>query len=192
MNDAHLQFLSSPQWAQMLKSDLLPWVLGVGDLGDDVLEIGPGPGLTTDLLRERVARVTAIEIDADLARQLTTRLDGTNVRVIHADATAAGLPDEQFSAATCFSMLHHMPSYDAQARLFAEVHRMLRPEGILVGVDSLDLEPIRQGHVGDTFNPVDPDELPRRLVDVGFRGVRVERGEYQLRFSAGKGETRPT
>ena len=50
MNDAHLQFLASPEWAQMLETELLPWLLESADLGDDVLEVGPGPGLTTDQL----------------------------------------------------------------------------------------------------------------------------------------------
>ena len=31
------------------------------------MEIGPGPGLTTDLLRQRVPRLTAVEADATLA-----------------------------------------------------------------------------------------------------------------------------
>ena len=53
MNEFHLQMLASPMWAEMLQRDLLPWVDSVADLGDDVLEVGPGPGLTTDLLRER-------------------------------------------------------------------------------------------------------------------------------------------
>ena len=38
----------------LLKEYLLPFAFGnrsYGDLGDDVLEIGPGPGLTTDLIR---------------------------------------------------------------------------------------------------------------------------------------------
>src|SRR5437588_12702690 len=114
MNETHLAFLSSSEWAQMLETDLLPWIRATADLGDDVLEIGPGPGLTTDLLRARVARVTAVELDDDLASKLTERLAGTNVDVIHADATASGLPGDRFSTATCFSMLHHMPAPDLQ------------------------------------------------------------------------------
>jgi len=34
---------------------------------DDVSEIGPGPGFTTDVLRQRVAHLTAVEIDDVLA-----------------------------------------------------------------------------------------------------------------------------
>jgi len=129
MNESHLKFLASPEWAQMLETDLLPWVLSVGDLGDEVLEIGPGPGLTADLLRQRVRAITAIELDVELATALAERLAGTNVVVVCTDATDTGLPDNRFSAATSFSMLHHMPISAHQDRLFAEVHRVLQPGG---------------------------------------------------------------
>ena len=186
MNEMHLRFLASPEWKAMLESDLLPWVCQVADLGDDVLEIGPGPGLTTDLLRERAAKVTAVELDDALAAGLAARLAGSNVDVVQADATATGLPSDRFSAATCFSMLHHMPSAAIQDRLFAEVHRMLRRGGVFIGVDSIDSEGIRMGHVDDVFVPVDPATLPSRLEAVGFAEVRVEPGAYQFRFSARK------
>jgi SAM-dependent methyltransferase len=186
MNESHLQFLASPEWAQMLETDLLPWVLSVGDLGQDVLEIGPGPGLTTDLLRQRATAVTAVEIDVDLAEALAERLAGTNVTVVCADATDGDLPANRFSAVTCFSMLHHMPSPSLQDRLFAEIHRVLRPGGILVGVDGLDIQPIRDGHVDDTFVPVDPDTLADRFEGAGLTEPSVERGDYQVRFVARK------
>jgi SAM-dependent methyltransferase len=110
MNRSHLEFLASPSWAHMLESDLLPWVDAAGELGDDALEIGPGPGLTTDLLRDRIANLTAIEIDPALAEPLQKRLEGTNVEVICGDATVSGLASDRFSAVTSFSVLHHMPS----------------------------------------------------------------------------------
>lgn len=189
MNESHLQFLASPEWAAMLETDLLPWVEACGDLGDDVLEIGPGPGLTTDLLRARVARLTAVEVDADLAGRLRERLGGTNVEVVLADATEADLDAGRFSAATCFSMLHHMPSPGHQDRLFAAVHRALRPGGVFVGVDSRDLDLIRDAHVDDTFVPVDPDTLPARLASAGFDSPTVDVGDYQFRFVTRKGAT---
>jgi hypothetical protein len=54
MNERHLQLCASSEWAEYVRHTLLPWVLGSGDLGDRVLELGPGPGLTTDVLRQRV------------------------------------------------------------------------------------------------------------------------------------------
>ncbi|TMK89544.1 MAG: class I SAM-dependent methyltransferase [Actinobacteria bacterium] len=186
MNDLHLQFLASPDWAKMLETDLLPWILESGDLGDDVLEIGPGPGLSTDLLRSRAPRVTALELDDDLAAQLADRLAGTNVQVVHGDGTNSGLPSDRFTTATCFSMLHHMPEAQMQDQLFAEVHRVLRPGGQFVAVDSLDNDAIRAGHVDDTFVPVDPDTLGARLEAAGFEATEIDLGDYQFRFRTRK------
>jgi SAM-dependent methyltransferase len=184
MNKAHKEFLASPDWARMLETDLLPWLERVADLGDDVLEVGPGPGLTTDLLRQRAAKVTAVELDDELATALRQRLAGTNVDVVRADATNTGLEANRFSAAACFSMLHHVPSADLQDAVFAEVSRVLRPSGMFLGVDSLDVDLIRQFHSDDVFVPVNPDTLGDRLEAVGFSDVSVEVGEFELRFKA--------
>jgi len=186
MNEGHLRFLASTEWAQMLEADLLPWILGAADLGDDVLEVGPGPGLTTDLLRQRTAKLTAVEVDAELAAALAARLSGTNVEVVHGDAIDAGLSADRFSAAACFSTLHHIPSSDRQDRLFAELCRVLRPDGALICADAVDKEVIRQGHVDDVFVPVDPETLGARLEAAGFTNVCIDVGEYQMRFSATK------
>jgi SAM-dependent methyltransferase len=182
MNQSHLEFLSSPQWAAMLETDLLPWVEAAGDLGDDVLEIGPGPGLTTDLLRRRSSRLTAVEVDATLAAPLRERLAGTNVEVICRDATESGLESERFTGAACFAMLHHMESPTHQDRLFAEVNRVLRAGAIFVGTDSRDLDAIRAGHVDDVFVPIDPDTLADRLAIAGFVDTALDVGDYHFRF----------
>ena len=170
----------------MVETELLPWVEAAGDLGDEVLEIGPGPGVTTDLLRQRVQRVTAVEMDPSLGATLHERLAGTNVSVIVADATHAGLQTSHFSAAACFSVLHHMPSASDQDQLFAELHRVLRPGGIFVGQDSLDLEPIRLGHADDTFTPVDPEELGSRLAMAGFGETQTDILGFHFRFVSRK------
>jgi SAM-dependent methyltransferase len=184
VNDSHLQYLSSPEWAHTLATELLPWIEGVGDLGDEVLEIGPGPGLTTDLLRSQVQSLTAVEIDAALAEALAVRLAGTNVTVLHADAAHTDLPSSHFSTAVCFSALHHMPSQWHQDLVFAEVGRMLRPGGMFLGVDSLDIDLIRAAHADDTFVPIDPEELGARFARAGLIDTRVEPTEHQFRFSA--------
>jgi SAM-dependent methyltransferase len=186
VNESHLKFLASSEWAEILQTDLLPWLVAVADLGDHVLEIGPGPGLTTDLLRQRTARVTAVEVDASLAAALAERLSGTNVEVIHGDGTTTGLPADHFSAATCFAVLHHMAAPELQDRLFAELWRVLRPGGAFVGTDSRDIDIIRAGHEDDVFIPVDPETLGARLEAAGFTSVGLEIGDYQIRFTATK------
>jgi SAM-dependent methyltransferase len=136
--------------------------------------------------------VTAVEIDPELAAALAVRLAGSNVDVISADAARAGLPGDRFSAATCFSMLHHVPSAAEQDLLFAELHRVLRPGAALIGIDSADSERMRLGHVDDVFVPLDPQTLGARLERAGFTDVTITRaGEFplygdQIRFDARK------
>lgn len=186
MNQGHLTYLVSQAWRDELTERILPWVLADRDLGDRFLEIGPGPGLTTDVLRERVGHLTAVEIDDDLAAVLARRLEGTNVEVVHADATDLPLPDDHFSGAACLTMLHHVPSAELQDRLLAEACRVLRPGATFVGVDSVDSPVIRAGHADDIFVPVDPDTFGARLEAAGFGTVEIEVGDQRLRFAATK------
>lgn len=83
-------------------------------------------------------------------------------------------------------MLHHLPSVALQDKLFAEIGRVLRPGGLFVGVDSLDLDVIRDGHEGDTYVPVDPETLPSRLAAAGLVETRTDVGDYQFRFVSHK------
>lgn len=184
MNQAHLEFCSSLEWAGVVRDEIIPWVLRDLDLGDDVLEVGPGPGRTTEVLAGMVGRLSAAELDKDLASALAERLGPEGVDVANADATELPYEDGRFSSVLSFTMLHHLPSGDHQDRLFAEAARVLRPGGLFAGTDSIDSEPFRDLHVDDICNPIDPDALPARLEKAGFTGVQVDAREYGYRFRA--------
>lgn len=175
---------SSPEWARLVEDELLPWVLHGHDLGDDLLEVGPGPGLTTDVLRRHAAHVTAVELDTDLADQLAARMTGSNVEVVTGDATRLPFEAGRFSAAACLTMLHHIPSAALQDAALAELARVLRPGGVLLGSDGLDTPDRRRVHEGDIFVPVDPGTLADRLRDAGFADACVEVLGDRLRFAA--------
>ena len=162
----------------MLEEQILPPVLRDLDLGDDVIEIGPGPGFTTDVLRRRAAHVTAVELDDVLADRLSARLAGENVAVVHADATATGLESNRFTGAGSFNMLHHVPTADAQDAIFRELARVLRPGGLLVAADAVYSPDLLGFHEGDTYNPLDPDGLDDRLRAAGFEGVDIDLFEF--------------
>ena len=49
MNRGHRQLCASARWGRYIRDELVPWVVGERPLGGSVLEIGPGPGLTTDV-----------------------------------------------------------------------------------------------------------------------------------------------
>jgi 16S rRNA (adenine1518-N6/adenine1519-N6)-dimethyltransferase len=62
------------------------------DAADVVLEIGPGLGVLTDYLAERVALVHAVELDRTLATRLEERFGGRgNVRLLFGDALSLPL-----------------------------------------------------------------------------------------------------
>jgi ubiquinone/menaquinone biosynthesis C-methylase UbiE len=178
MNDEHLVFCASDEWRQAVQQWILPWALNDIDLGSDVIEVGAGPGLTTDELRAGVERLTAVELDAELAAALSERLAGTNVEVVQADATALPQESNRFSGAVSFTMLHHVPTPELQDRLFAELARVLAPAGVLVLSDSLASDELRAFHHDDTYNPIDPATLSARLEALGFDAIDVQTNEY--------------
>ena len=184
MNRVHRWYCRSGHWQRVVQDQLLPWVLGDADLGAEVLEIGPGPGLTTDLLRRRVTALTALEIDPRLATALRRRTAGSNVAVVGGDATAMPFPDAHFSGAVSCTMLHHVPSTTLQDRLLAEVRRVLRPGAWFVGSDSTPSLVFRLAHVFDTMVLVDPASFGARLTRAGFTEVTVRLGTGAFRFRA--------
>ncbi|MCW5893052.1 MAG: class I SAM-dependent methyltransferase [bacterium] len=184
MNRVHRWYCRSAHWRRTVHHRLAPWVLGGVDLGTHALEVGPGPGLVTDVLRARVARLTAVEIDPALAAALAARLAGANVTVLQGDATRLPFPDAAFDAAVACTMLHHVPSPALQDRLLAEVARVLRPGAWLAGSDSVTSLLFRLVHVRDTLVPVAPEALPARLAAAGFVDVQVERHGGAFRFRA--------
>jgi 16S rRNA (adenine1518-N6/adenine1519-N6)-dimethyltransferase len=69
-------------------------IVEAAELGPDdhVLEIGPGPGVLTAALADRVAAVTAVEVDPRMVALLEETLGGRgNVRVVRADALKVDL-----------------------------------------------------------------------------------------------------
>jgi 16S rRNA (adenine1518-N6/adenine1519-N6)-dimethyltransferase len=72
------QHFLEPAWTDKLVEAIAP------QAGDRFLEIGPGPGALTLRLAPRVAHLTAIEVDRDLAAALTPQLP-SNVELVVAD-----------------------------------------------------------------------------------------------------------
>jgi ubiquinone/menaquinone biosynthesis C-methylase UbiE len=156
------------------------------DIGTMVLEIGPGYGAATEVLQKSVRQLTCVEIDSRLAERLRRRTQNENVKVICGDATAMKLQDESFDGAVCFTMLHHVASAELQNLLLAEVDRVLRPNGVFAGTDSLDSRFFGLVHLFDHLVLVDPKAFPDRLRAVGFRDVEVDVNPYAFRFRAHK------
>ena len=81
---------------------------------DAVLEIGPGPGVLTELIAEQAGRVVAVELDERLVPLLSTRFAGQpHVTIIHAD-----IMDEDPGAlmgAAAYKVVANLPYYITSA-----------------------------------------------------------------------------
>jgi len=188
LNRVHNLICSSGWWARRVENELIPWGIGQTDLGDDVLEIGPGFGATTKILARRPGRLSVLELDEGYCERLRRAL-GDSGEVIQGDATDMPYEDGRFSGVVCFTMLHHVPSAELQDRLLGEVARVLRPGGVFAGTDSIGTGLVFKAiHVGDTLMPVDPAGFAARLAATGLEGAKVTPGGGSLRFRAIKPE----
>ena len=95
-----------------------------------VVEIGAGHGLNFALYPREVSEVVAVEPEPTLRRQAETAVKSANVpiRVLAGVADELPLEDESADAAVASLVLCTVPD---QSRAFAEIRRVLRPEGEL-------------------------------------------------------------
>jgi len=101
--------------------DVLPSVDGLR-----VLDVGCGEGHNTRLLRERGARLTALDISETFVR--AARDADASIDHLLADGTTLPFPNGSFDAAIAFMSVMDMPD---PAATLAEFARVLRPGGWL-------------------------------------------------------------
>lgn len=172
VNEYHA-LCSTDEWSAYMRDEVVSFAKAHAALGDRMLEIGPGPGASTEWLRREVRWLIAVELDEALAAALALRYAGTNVHVVVGDATELSHPDASFDSVGCFTMLHHVPTARMQNAILSEAIRVLGPGGVLVGSDSLGSSGLHDFHAGDTYNPVDPGSLVARLQAIGFGRTTV-------------------
>ncbi|HYE95341.1 MAG TPA: class I SAM-dependent methyltransferase [Rubricoccaceae bacterium] len=101
--------------------------------GPRVCDVGCGYGATARLLAERfgayVTGLTLSEEQAAFARAQPVAEGAPRPEILVRDWLANGLPDRHFDAVIAIESSTHMPE---RARVFAEMHRVLRPGGRLV------------------------------------------------------------
>ncbi|MCL2543185.1 MAG: class I SAM-dependent methyltransferase [Nocardioidaceae bacterium] len=178
MSDLESVFCRTPVWRVFARRFVVPRVLPDAGLGPDVLEIGCGSGaMAAEVLRARPAieRYVATDVDPSMVglarRQLARFGDRAEAQVVD----AAGLPfdDASFDTVCSWLMLHHAIEWE---RVLADVVRVLRPGGRLVGYDLADSARSRLVHrlTRSEVRMIDPDELRAELVRLGLADVSVE------------------
>ena len=186
MNRVHHWLCRSERWRKELEANVVPWVLGGVALGSNVLEVGPGPGLTTDILRSRVAALTALEIDSATGKFPRGQNAWRQCDSYSGRCNFDAFRKRPILGALCFTMLHHVPSPALQDKLLGEVFRVLQPGGMVAGTDGLTSTYMKLIHLFDTLVPINPATFQGRLQAAGFEEILVEANPTRFRFRARK------
>ncbi|MFI5755036.1 methyltransferase domain-containing protein [Streptomyces sp. NPDC051569] len=106
--------------------------------GQDVLDVGCGPGTITADLAALVAPGTVTAVDAsasvlDAAREAATTAGVDNVRFAVADVHALDFPDDSFDVVHAHQVLQHVGD---PAHALREMRRVCRPGGVVAARDA--------------------------------------------------------
>ncbi len=95
------------------------------------VDLGCGTGVMLDRLAGRFARVTGIDISAEMLEgyDLSDLRQGLSVALLRADMAALPLRDGCCDVVICRSALHHM---EDEAGVLREIARVLAPDGRLI------------------------------------------------------------
>jgi ubiquinone/menaquinone biosynthesis C-methylase UbiE len=124
-----------------------------------VLDIATGGGHVAYTIAPHVERVWATDITQemlDLVRAEARKRGLTNVRTAYAKAEALPFEDASFDLVTCRIAPHH---FDSIPDFLAEVHRVLKEQGLFALVDNV----VPPGSAGDYVNAFERFRDPSHL-----------------------------
>jgi SAM-dependent methyltransferase len=101
--------------------------------GEQVLEIGFGPGRSLGVLAERGVLATGVEVSATMIDVATRRnawlVDDDRITLVEGDGTSLPLPDATFDGVLS---VHNIYFWAEPERTIGEIARVLRPGGRVV------------------------------------------------------------
>jgi SAM-dependent methyltransferase len=185
-----------PDYPSQLFDDLVA-LTGI-EVGDRLLEIGPGPGKATRSLLERGFSVVCVELGARLAEQARARLAGLPVEIHVADFETWPGDGRPFDLVYAATMWHWL---DPDIR-YRRAHELLRPSGHLAfwsaqhafpdGFDPFftEIQEVYEtiGEPRESWPPPTPDEAPDERDEIEATGlfdrVQVRRYVWEQLYTA--------
>jgi ubiquinone/menaquinone biosynthesis C-methylase UbiE len=175
---------------------LWPFAVSLAEVispGDNVLDVGAGTGLLTDLAAARAGaagRVTALDPTPFMQEILHRKYDGApRIELVDAGIVEANLPEHSFDKILCHQVVQYLPDLP---KAIAVLRGLLKPGGTLaIGVWSGPVEqqvsPLEDGfrrHLGESFAPIHAWSFGglSRLEELAKQaGLTVEQLEIQKR-----------
>jgi ubiquinone/menaquinone biosynthesis C-methylase UbiE len=116
-----------------LKNRVRSWLASCFTPDDDVLELGCGTGIFSEMIAERVRHLTATDFSPEMVRRAERRLGAyENVETHKEDARCTSFADGAFDAVLTVNLFHHASKPAAVAH---ECNRVAKPGGRVVVID---------------------------------------------------------
>ena len=150
-----------------------------------VLDVATGTGRTLKQLRSSLpdTELTGIDLSSSYLKQASKYLNNGEhelVQLIQGNAEKMPFLNDSFHAITCVFLFHELPN-QARQNVIAECARILKPNGILVIADSIQMtDSAKFTQVLENFHRIfhEPyyrdyirDDIDRRLEDEGFTSI---------------------
>ncbi|MCD0488404.1 class I SAM-dependent methyltransferase [Pedobacter sp. MC2016-14] len=105
----------------------------------NILDIGAGTGLMSAFFKEKYpdAKITLIDISADMLKKAEERFDGNdNMRFLNADFATVELPDGDYDLVVSGLAIHHL-SNELKKQLFGKIAKTLKTGGWFINADQV-------------------------------------------------------
>ena len=122
------------EWlSEAFENRIRSWLARQFTPNDDVLELGCGTGIFSEMIAGRVRHLTATDFSTEMLERAGQRLSAyDNVETRKEDACNVSFADGMFDAVLTVNLFHHAGEPAAVAR---ECNRVVRPGGRVVVID---------------------------------------------------------
>ncbi len=155
----------------------------------DVLDLACGEGYGSSLIANVARSVTGADISDEAIQHASETYKKSNLNFRQGSATTLDFPDTSFDVVVSFETIEHLAE---QAKMIAEIRRVLRPDGVLVisspnrPIYSEESGEHNEFHVKELdFNELD-DLLKAQFQYVQYYGQRLLMGSVIQSFKGGQ------
>lgn len=137
--------------------------------GEEILEIGSGPGRALGLLAERGARVAGVDVSGEMVRLATRRnhelVRSGGLELLHTDGVMLPFDDDSFDAVIS---VHNVYFWSQPETTLAEIARVLRPGGRVLLVFRGREHPLPKRLDPAVYREITTDQCEGWMADTGF------------------------